>query len=79
MRGSCRPRRRRRRLIGVLAVGLALSQAVGCSSCVDDVKKEPPAPSGPELAPRAKVTDKRPHFVPGTESATADAAPDAPR
>ena len=75
MRRTCRPRRRRRRLIGVLALGLALSQAVGCSGCVDDAKKEPPAPSGPQLAPRAKVTDRRPHAVPAFDDAGPDAAP----
>lgn len=66
-------RRRRRRLIGGLAVGLALAQAVGCSSCVDDAKKEPPAVTGPQLTPKAKITDKRPHALPGFEEAGADA------
>ena len=63
-------------MIRILVAALALSQVVGCSGCVDDPKKEPPAPSGPELAPRAKVTDKRPHFVPGAESTASDAGPD---
>jgi hypothetical protein len=59
-------RRRRRRLIGGLAVGLVLAQAVGCSSCVDDARTEPPVVSGPQLQPRqAKITDKRLHVFPG--------------
>jgi len=70
-------RRRRRRLIGGLAAGLALAQAVGCSSCVDDAKKEEhPAVSGPQLTPKAKITDKRPaRVLPPFEDAGADATP----
>ena len=81
MRWNGRRRRRRRRrgrgLIGALAAVLLLAQAAGCSSCVDDAKKEEPAPSGTQLAPRqgAKITDKRPHALPAWEDAGADGSP----
>jgi hypothetical protein len=70
-------RRRRRRLTGTLAAGLVLAQIAGCSSCVDDAKKEErPAVSGPQLSPKAKITDKRPaRVLPALEDAGADATP----
>lgn len=64
----------RRRLTGVLAAGLLLAQIAGCSSCVDDAKKEePPATGGKVIGERTSaITDKRPSRV------VADAATDAP-
>jgi hypothetical protein len=69
--------RERRRLIGGLAIGLFLAQIVGCSSCVDDVKKEEqPSVGGKALGTRpSNITDKRPHFAPEEGGTDASSAP----